>query len=171
MTNAQAGRPQDRGRHGKREVEVPAQLVYCDRVDPDARATIVSFNEAQRVGNAVISGLSCWGLAVVSIFVPLGHFVLVPAFLIAGPVLFFLRLAEGVSLLGARGKCPMCGREQDFAERGRLLTKHPVRCANCGRELELVVAVAGREATQGRELSSEAGSPRVWTGGGGQESG
>jgi DNA-directed RNA polymerase subunit RPC12/RpoP len=74
----------------------------------------------------------------------LGHFVLVPAFLIAGPVVFFMKMAEDVSLEGARGICPMCGKEQEFAEHERLLARHPVRCPTCGRQLELIAELPGR---------------------------
>jgi hypothetical protein len=117
--------------------EVPAHLSYHDVAPTAARAVIVSRTESQRVARAVGGGLACWGLALVSVFIPLGHFVLVPAFLIAGPVLFAMRLTESVSLLGARGPCPVCGVDQPFTEKGRLRTPHPVRCSACGRQLSL----------------------------------
>jgi hypothetical protein len=122
-------------------IEVPAQLGYYETTSTPATARIVSYGDGQRVARAVFGGLACWGLAVLSVFVPLGHFFLVPAFLIAGPVIFFMRLMEGVTLRGAHGTCPKCGVEQEFTESGRLLPRHPVRCSACSRQLELVVAV------------------------------
>jgi len=123
--------------------EVSARVAYHDRVTDSATARIVVRTERQRLMTALRGGLGCWGLAVLSVFIPLGHFFLVPGFLIAGPVLFFRGLAESVTLKGAHGVCPMCGKEQEFAERGRLLARHPVRCSACGRELALIAEVPG----------------------------
>jgi hypothetical protein len=144
--------------------EVPAHLAYHDTPPTHAKALIVTRTDAQRVVRAVGGGLACWGLALLSVFIPLGHFILVPAFLIAGPVLFAMRLTEGVSLLGARGPCPVCGVDQSFTEKGRLLTPHPVRCSACSRQLALSLttvavddarpALAGVRAT----ITQEAGA-------------
>jgi hypothetical protein len=123
----------------KNVTEAPAELRYYEKDSTAATAHIVSYNDAQRVGRAVTGGLTCWALAVLTVFVPLGHFFLVPAFLIAGPVVFYMRLLEGVTLRGAHGTCPACGVEQEFTETGRLLPRHPVRCSECRRQLELVV--------------------------------
>ena len=121
------------------EVESPATLEYHDCAATPATARIVRYSDARRMVRGVTGGLACWGLALVSVFVPLAHFFLVPCFLIAGPVILLLRLGEGTSLRGARGKCPACGHEQEYTETGRLRERHPVRCDQCGRELELVV--------------------------------
>jgi hypothetical protein len=141
---------------------VPARLVYADRTDPHAIARIIARSDRQRIARAVTSGLASWGLALVSLFIPLGHFILVPSFLIAGPVLFVLRMAEGVTLAGAEGVCPMCGTRQEFHESGRLLARHPVRCAACRRQLELLVDVPG--VTRADAPVARV-APTVWTAG------
>lgn len=51
-----------------------------------------------------------WGLAVVAVFIPIAHFVLVPGLLLAGPVLAVLRYRAGEVVEGACGECPTCGR-------------------------------------------------------------
>jgi hypothetical protein len=51
-----------------------------------------------------------WGLAVLTVFIPIAHFVLVPGFLIAGPVMAVLRYRAGESVEGATGECPTCGQ-------------------------------------------------------------
>lgn len=119
--------------------EVTAHLSYHDVPPTAAVATIVEYNQPQRVARAVAGGLACWGLAIVTVFVPLGHFILVPAFAVAGPVVFLMRLVEGVSLLGARGPCPVCGTDQAYTEKGRLTVPHPVRCGHCRRPLQLTL--------------------------------
>lgn len=128
--------------------EVPAHLSYHDVPPADAKALIVSHTEPQRVVRAIGGGLGCWGLAVVSVFIPLGHFFLVPAFLIAGPVLFVMRLVEGVSLLGASGRCPVCGVDQTFTEKGRLVVPHPVRCSACRRPLSLTLTTVATDESR-----------------------
>ena len=51
-----------------------------------------------------------WGLALLSVVIPLAHFVLVPAFFIAGPIAAFRRLRQESGILGGEGACPACGR-------------------------------------------------------------
>lgn len=50
-----------------------------------------------------------WGLAILSILVPVAHFVLVPGFLIAGPVAALARYRQTSEILGGEGACPACG--------------------------------------------------------------
>ncbi len=49
-----------------------------------------------------------WGLGVVSVLVPVAHFLLVPAFLLAGPIAAFMRWRQETSVLGGQGTCPAC---------------------------------------------------------------
>lgn len=50
-----------------------------------------------------------WGLAALSILVPVAHFVLVPGFLIAGPIAALVRYRQQSGVLGGEGTCPACG--------------------------------------------------------------
>jgi hypothetical protein len=52
---------------------------------------------------------ACWALAVVSVFVPAAHFILVPAFLAAGPIAGYFTARTRSSVLGGRAPCPACG--------------------------------------------------------------
>ncbi len=153
MSPATAPRTSSRG-----VIEVPAQLTYYERTPTPATARIVSYSDRRRVVRGVTGGLTCWGLALLSVFVPLGHFFLVPLFLIAGPVVLLMRLGEGVSLRGASGACPACGHVQTFGETGRLRERHPVRCVACGRELELVVSPVPGPAPAASSSSSSCAS-------------
>jgi hypothetical protein len=68
------------------------------------------FSERERGLRALkILGI-LWGLAVVTVFIPVAHFVLVPGFLIAGPVMAVQRYRTGESVEGATGVCPTCGQ-------------------------------------------------------------
>lgn len=132
--------PESVAKEAKPGVETwPATLEYYGHEPAAGEARIVRHANSARWMRAVLGGLACWGLALVSVLIPLGHFILVPAFLFAGPVVFLMRLSEDVVLQGAHGCCPVCGVEQEFTERGRLKPRHPVRCASCSRALELRV--------------------------------
>ncbi len=47
-----------------------------------------------------------WGLAVITVFIPIAHFFLVPGFLIAGPVVAYSRYRAKDTMERANGKCP-----------------------------------------------------------------
>lgn len=62
-----------------------------------------------RLGRAAKALAAFWGLALISVVIPVAHFVLVPAFLIAGPIAAFRRLRQQSGILGGEGACPGCG--------------------------------------------------------------
>ncbi len=57
-----------------------------------------------------------WGLAVISVFIPIAHFVLVPLFLIAGPIGFAFVFNSENSILGGIAPCPDCKQEFDIVK-------------------------------------------------------
>lgn len=85
----------------------------------------------KRAVRALLRLGACWGLAVACIFVPLLHFVLVPGFLVAGPVLAWLGARATVVVKSERVTCPRCNVETPV-EPGS--TGWPIRlwCASCG---------------------------------------
>lgn len=70
-----------------------------------------------------------WLLAVISIAIPIAHFVLVPALLIAGPVAAFMRYRVTEQYERVTGACPTCGSgvsiELDSSDRLPLWTYCP----------------------------------------------
>ncbi len=97
---------------------------------------VVSFDHAARVRRAVKGLAGFWGAMVVSVFIPIAHFVLVPSFLFVGVWQFSRRLRTGEMVKGAHGRCPDCGSEQDF-ELGGWGFPQSVQCASCRRGLTL----------------------------------
>ncbi len=66
------------------------------------------YTPQERMGRAAkVLGI-CWGLAVVTLFIPIAHFALVPGFLIAGPVAGYLRYRSSEVMESAAGECPTC---------------------------------------------------------------
>ncbi len=64
----------------------------------------------ERALRAVAAWAACWGLGAVSVLLPAAHFVLVPIFLVAGPIAAYLRARAESSVLGGTAPCPACGQ-------------------------------------------------------------
>jgi hypothetical protein len=77
-----------------------------------------------------------WGLCLVSVLIPLLHFILVPLFLLAGPFAFFWVTAQEQIILGGKGECPECLLTFDIA---RSAAKWPISdvCNHCHAPIEI----------------------------------
>ena len=102
-----------------------------------ARLLIAALGPGQRMGRAVKGLAVSWGAMVVSVFIPIAHFVLVPSFFGIGLWQFFRRLRQHEQVRGAHGTCPDCGVEQDFELSAGLRLPQGVQCRHCHRGLTL----------------------------------
>jgi hypothetical protein len=100
---------------------------------------IREFTREQRVRRALAGLGTWWGAAVLAVFIPVAHFVLVPSFLIYGVWQFFQRLGTAQLASDARGTCPDCGAEQPLDLAPRWRAPQPVTCRHCHRGLQLVL--------------------------------
>ena len=107
-----------------------------------ATLVVVTFDRSARARRALKGLAGFWGAMVVSVFLPVAHFVLVPSFLFIGIWQFFRRLKQSEQLRGAHGRCPDCGAEQDF-ELGSARFPQSVTCGSCHRGLTLAAAEVG----------------------------
>lgn len=105
-----------------------------------ATAIVVDRTMANRVKRAFLSMGVCVFLALVSVFIPLMHFILPPTFLITGVVLAITRLREETSLVEVRGNCPRCKIEKVFPAQGRFVDKRTLRCSQCAEQMKLLVS-------------------------------
>ncbi len=105
-----------------------------------ATLIVVSFDAARRMRRAAKGLLGFWSAMVVSVFLPIAHFVLVPSFFLIGIWQFFKRLRAHRLVKGAHGICPDCGQEQDFDTGSRLALPVSLQCRNCHRGLTLAEA-------------------------------
>ncbi len=77
-----------------------------------------------------------WGLALVSIAVPILHFILVPLFLLIGLVAAPVAMQRKSMVLGGKGRCPFCA--EPF-----VIVAHPDRwplrdiCTACHRHVSI----------------------------------
>ncbi len=97
------------------------------------RAKVLDRSPPDRFLRAALALLALWAVAAACIFVPVGHFVLVPGFAMAGLVLAGFRIVEGSSLMGTTGVCPRCLVEKEFPPSGRYKDGGgTVHCDGCG---------------------------------------
>ena len=101
------------------------------------KATVRDRSPQNRAMRAAVALVALWAVAVACIFIPVAHFVLVPAFAMAGVVLAGFRLREGSSLMGAEGMCPRCQVQKTFPPSGRYADGGTVHCDGCGSLLEV----------------------------------
>ncbi len=98
-------------------------------------ATVLQFDRAERIARAGKGLAMAWGAALVSVFIPVAHFLLVPGFFLAGLVVFGKRMRRRAVVDTVRGACPDCKHEQAFdTSTGWHLPMH-LTCANCHRLL------------------------------------
>lgn len=109
-----------------------AILTFHDQTR-DAVAHVIDHAKRDRVRRAVLGWAACWGAAIAALFLPLLHFVLVPALLIAGPMLGMARLGEKRTITRIAGPCPACGGAVSFRPGGS--AANVVRCDHCRRPL------------------------------------
>lgn len=119
---------------GPRETLTQAYLTVFGAPPSPVTMRVVELGLVRRVGRALVALLVCWVLALVSVFIILAHFILVPGFLVAGPVLAYLRFRPVRAITSIRGKCPRCGIEQEFdpPSWGRTIV-----CPRCKNQLTL----------------------------------
>lgn len=55
--------------------------------------------------------VAMWVLAGVTVFIPVLHFILVPAFFSLGPVVGIWTYRQSKAVMGGQGNCPKCGKE------------------------------------------------------------
>ena len=90
------------------EEQTTVSLSAAGRDDTLGQLHFTHYDRSDRMKRALIGLLGSWLLAALSIPIVLAHWLLVPAFTIAGPILFYKRLHQDVSLRKVDGPCPIC---------------------------------------------------------------
>ena len=98
---------------------------------------VVSFDRTARWRRAGAALAKWWGLAALSLFIPVAHAVLVPGFFIFGLYQFVQRVDTKELACDARGTCPDCGVEQALEVASRWRVPQDITCAACHRGLTL----------------------------------
>lgn len=98
------------------------------------------YEASDRLKRAVVRLLSLWAAAAISIFIPLAHFVLVPAFLIAGIVMAIAAYRTDRALNHAQGVCPVCQEEITIPMEASDQLPKWTYCPKCNAPLQIVVS-------------------------------
>ncbi len=120
-------------------VERPVTLSLPNCADTNAVAIVVERAPPARVVRAGVALAFLWGAALVCVFIPVLHFVLVPTLAILGPVIAVMRLLERVSLVAVRGPCPRCQVDRRFEASGRFRDGRALHCDGCGNDVTIRV--------------------------------
>ena len=114
--------------------EEPAELVQHDQAAP-ATVRVQGHDRRDRVRRALFGFAACWGAAILAVFLPLLHFILVPSLLVAGPLVALSQLKQRVTILDVDGPCPACGAP--IREKLNSDARMPMnlRCESCRRAL------------------------------------
>jgi hypothetical protein len=122
--------------------DVPATLAAFGAPPAPATARVARQSPGERMRRGLTALGIIWGLAIPAVFMPVAHFILVPSLLMIGVVVAVLRGREDVRLLGAHGRCPRCGVEQEFPGGGRFHGEQALDCPRCHNRLTLSAQVA-----------------------------
>jgi hypothetical protein len=109
-------------------------------------ATVITYDRPARWRRALQALGKWWGIALLSVFIPVAHFVLVPAFFLFGLFQFSQRLGAVEVPREARGTCPDCGAEQPLELAARWQVPQLVTCRQCHRGLRLTSPVVDQPA-------------------------
>src|SRR5574341_1886703 len=120
------------------ETEVPVSLTAFGYPSRPATAIIIEQTLAQRFARTLAGLGMFWGLALVGLFIPVVHFVLVPTFVAAGMIMAVKRAREDRRLVKLHGACPRCGADQEFKPGGRFASERSLDCPKCHGNLTLV---------------------------------
>ena len=96
-----------------------------------------SYNPGDRMGRAVVVLVACLIGAAVTLFIPLAHFILVPIFLIAGPVMFFIRYKQDDAKEKVESSCPRCDEAVTLELEATDKLPKWVFCPKCDCSLQL----------------------------------
>jgi ribosomal protein S27AE len=125
---------------GSQETELAARLTAFGHEPSAVTATVSVQSPGARVAR-VLAGLAMfWGVALVCVFIPVAHFILVPVFLLTGIVVAIMRAREDRRLILLRGSCPRCGAAQEFRPGGRFVDGRRLDCPRCHGDVTLAVA-------------------------------
>ncbi|MBX7144158.1 MAG: hypothetical protein K1X79_06885 [Oligoflexia bacterium] len=96
-----------------------------------------SWTPRQRLARSLKAMGACWGIALVCLFIPILHFILVPILFLAGLIVQPLYMKQSSRVLGGQGTCPFCAADFDVAATA---DRWPLRdiCAKCHRHVQIV---------------------------------
>jgi hypothetical protein len=99
---------------------------------------IQTWTSAERWKRSLKASGLCFGFALISILIPGLHFILVPGFLIACPLVGFYMYQQEQMIISGQGPCPECGAVLMVAKRRPRFPIHDL-CTSCQLEVKLTL--------------------------------
>jgi hypothetical protein len=118
--------------------------------DADGTLYVRKFSVMDRVLRALVMLGAIWLLAVISVLIPVAHFVLVPLLLLAGPVLALMRFRITEVNERVTGPCPTCGGDMAIPLDSSVRLPLWTYCPPAGHPIHLLDAAAGRRIGGGK---------------------
>jgi hypothetical protein len=101
---------------------------------------VLVFDRAERNRRALKTLALFWGLAGASAFIIIAHWVLVPGFLLAGPIMAFRKHRIIREIDNASGTCPACSEAITFELEANETLPKRTYCPKCAAPVELLAA-------------------------------
>lgn len=116
-------------------------MIQSDRTSRSSRGEVirVDYDAAERRLRGLQRGGIAWALAFACIFLPLVHFVLVPGFILAGPLVLFFYVNTPALIESGSGSCPDCGEVLEIA---KTQAKFPLKdqCEHCQTPIKVFLS-------------------------------
>lgn len=121
------------GEAGQQTISISCTVDGLSTTGLAARRDLSSGERLQRSARVVAV---CWGLALVTVFVPILHFVLVPGFLLLGSILGLATWMESALVLSGEISCPNCSVKLVLPRASESWPK-TTRCSGCSYTLSI----------------------------------
>ena len=128
------------------EHDVPVRLSIFGMPPREGVARVRRRDAGERTARALRAAGLFLGLAILSVFLPIAHFVLVPGFLLAAPFFAVRRLREHDSIVALRGTCPRCVEPRTFEAGGAMRDHLRPTCPVCSFAIDVEPAAAAAQA-------------------------
>ena len=112
-------------------------LIKSNQNQSQGFVEIQYFNTKERLKRALKWFSICFAAALISLFIPLAHFVLVPTFLLSSFIVPFYIYSIESLVIGGKGSCPKCKSDLSI-EKG--FNKWPLQdlCIHCKSNVEII---------------------------------
>jgi hypothetical protein len=117
------------------EENVPAKISGNDKTEK-ANVTVKTWTPAEKRIRALKSLFTWWGIALVCVFIPLAHFILVPLFFIVGIIMPLSAYNKKSMITGGEGTCPFCSKPFKVAAAPDRWPLQDI-CENCHRHVRI----------------------------------
>lgn len=99
----------------KQGVGIPVRLSGPSEKISQGEVRLQIWDKQARLGRALRFWGIFWGMCIVSVFIPLAHFILVPTFFLGGPIAAWIVSQKERAILGGQSTCPECGEFMPIA--------------------------------------------------------